>query len=57
MWRWKSSRIILSMIGFLPGLGLSVAFAIDMNREGDGEDSRRSSGLYLGVAKPIGRGD
>lgn len=54
---WKSAVIILSMIGLLLGLGLSVAFAIDMNREGDGEDSRRSFGLYLGVAKPIGGGD
>src|SRR3989304_3519593 len=57
MWRWKSPVIILSMIGFLLGLGLSVGFAIDMNLEGYGEDSRRSFGLYLGVAKPIGRGD
>jgi len=57
MWRWKSSRIILSMIGFLLGLGLFVVFAIDIIREGDGEDSHRSFGLYLGSAKPIGSGN
>lgn len=57
MWRGKSSRIILSMIGFLLGLGLSVAFAIDMNRGGNDEDSHRSFGLYLNSAEAIGSGN
>jgi len=56
MWSWKSPVIILSMIGFIIGPYLSIAFPIDVNRAADDQDSRRPFGSYLGLAKPIGSG-
>jgi len=56
MWRWKLPVIILSIFGFLVGLCLSIGFPIDMDREGDDQDSRRALSLYFRLTKPIGSG-
>ena len=54
MWNWKSPVIVLSMVGFLFGPGLSISFPKNMNRGGDDQYSVRPPDLYFGIGKPIG---
>ena len=52
----KSSVIILCMVSFLLGPGLSTSFPKDIHRGGDDHFSVRPPDLYLGIGKPIGCG-
>jgi hypothetical protein len=56
MWNWKSPVVVLYMVSFLLGPGLSMSFPKDMHRGGDDQYSVRPPDSYLGIGKPIGSG-
>jgi hypothetical protein len=53
MWNWKSPVIVLYMVSFLFGPGLSRSFPQDTHRGGDDQYSVRPPDLYLGSGSPL----